>query len=222
MPDVGVLSLQIQDNSQKAIDGLSALEGVLVRVRNAVGDGMKLSTVAVGLKRIGTVVNENISGSTLVKIGQLADELSKLNGLGSLKITVSGTGAVESVAETVRKAEDSITGINTGFEDVGARVAEARDEMDDYSESAREASEATKDLRMAVRSKMPQTNLHIIHRVLNGQSQTLRTLRKRWPNTNSVLRKPERSSGRNESNRQKAVLNQQTVRSRSLRTLLPV
>lgn len=149
MPDVGVLSLQIQDNSQKAIDGLSALEGVLVRVRNAVGDGMKLSTVAVGLKRIGTVVNENISGSTLVKIGQLADELSKLNGLGSLKITVSGTGAVESVAETVRKAEDSITGINTGFEDVGARVAEARDEMDDYSESAREASEATKDLGTA-------------------------------------------------------------------------
>ena len=58
MPDVGVLNLQIQDNSESAARGLDNLAGALGRVRQAVGDGLKLASVASGLKRIANTVEK--------------------------------------------------------------------------------------------------------------------------------------------------------------------
>lgn len=76
MPDIGVLSLQIQENSESAIRGLDNLVDALGRVKEAVAGALKLSSVATGLKRIATVVNETINESTITRIGKLADELS--------------------------------------------------------------------------------------------------------------------------------------------------
>ena len=44
MPDVGVLNLQIQENSEGAINGLDNLVGALERVKNAVSGGTCLRT----------------------------------------------------------------------------------------------------------------------------------------------------------------------------------
>ena len=141
MPDVGVLNLQIQENSESAIRGLDNLVGALERVKNAVSGGLKLSPIATGLKKIGQVVDENIHGSTIVKIGQLADELSKLKGLGTINIKINGSGAVESMRDSVREARDSMGGINTGFDEIGARAYSARGNMEGFNSTVRDTAE---------------------------------------------------------------------------------
>lgn len=141
MPDVGVLNLQIQENSEGAIHGLDNLVGALERVKNAVSGGLKLTPVANGLRKLTDIVNESVSGSTIVKIGQLADELAKLKGLGNINIKVNGGSSVESVMDSVRNAQSSIGGINTGFDDIGQRAYSAKDDVYGFNAAVRETSE---------------------------------------------------------------------------------
>ena len=56
MPDVGVLNLQIHDDSAKAAEGLGRLATALGRVRNAVGGGLRISGVANHIKALNQVL----------------------------------------------------------------------------------------------------------------------------------------------------------------------
>lgn len=139
MPDVGVLNLQIQENSESAVGGLDKLVDALRRVKDAVGDGLKLSPIATGLKNIAKVVDENIHGSTIVKIGQLADELSKLKGVGNVNIRISGSETVEAVRDAAKETKEALGGINTGFDDIAPRAGQVM-----------ETAEAVKELHDSI------------------------------------------------------------------------
>ena len=141
MPDVGVLNLQIQENSEGAIHGLDNLVGALERVKNAVSGGLKLTPVANGLKKLADIVNENVSGSTIVKLGQLADELAKLKGLGNVNIKINGGSSIETILDAVRNTQESMSGINTGFDDIGQRATSARDNVFGFNSAMRETAE---------------------------------------------------------------------------------
>lgn len=148
MADVGVLNLQINDNSQQAAQGLDNLGEALRRVRDAVKDAMKISSVANGLEKLGKIVNENISGSTIVKIGQLADELSKLQGLGDLNIKISGGSSVESIRKAVQETMESMKEagtINTGFDEYAERVGTARDALNGMNGTMNESRQIIED-----------------------------------------------------------------------------
>ena len=141
MPDVGVLNLTIQDNSQNAVQGLDNLVGALSRVKGIVNDGLKLSTVASGIRRLATSVNENLTGNTLVKIRNLANELHKLQGLGNLNIRISGGSSVQSIADAVNEARDAMSAINTGFDSYGERAASAGESVNYFNNCVRETEQ---------------------------------------------------------------------------------
>ena len=138
MPDVGVLQLTIKDNSESAATGLERLDDALVRIKHAVSGGLKLGTVATSLKKLTDVINNELSGSTLVKLGQLADELSKLKGMGDLNIRIGGGTSIESIRSAVRETMQDMTGINTGFDDIKSRAFEAKGGIDGMNSSLRD------------------------------------------------------------------------------------
>lgn len=141
MADVGVLNLQIQDNSEKAVAGLDSLVGALGRVKGAIEGGMKLSSVATGLKNLGKAIDDNIHGSTIVKLGQLADELSKLKGLGNINIKINGGSSIESIMDAIKEAQADMSGINTGFDEIGARAYDASGGIGGFNNTVRETEQ---------------------------------------------------------------------------------
>ena len=141
MAEVGVLNLTIHDNSEEAAKGLERLDDALVRVKHAVSGGLKLSTVATSLKKLTDVVNNDLSGSTLVKLGQLADELSKLKGMGDLNIRIGGGTSIESIRSAVRETMQNMSGINTGFEDIKGSAYDAKSGIDGINASMRQTQE---------------------------------------------------------------------------------
>ena len=91
MPEVGVLELQIRDNSSKAAEGLAELAGALFRVRSAIGAGLKLETtgheVEEFVKKL-TDSNKSLSGlsSFLKAVTQYSKAFEKLkDGTDKLK-----------------------------------------------------------------------------------------------------------------------------------------
>ena len=143
MPDVGVLNLQIQENSAAAVGGLNELEGALLRIKNAVSGGLKLTSIANGLEKLGKVVNEHISGSTIAKIGQLADELSKLKGLENVNIRINTGTSVESIRDAVEETRESMGAINNGFDEAGKRIVETTTDVVDFREAIQQFDPST-------------------------------------------------------------------------------
>lgn len=141
MAEVGVLNLTIHDNSEEAAKGLDQLDDALVRIKHAVSGGLKLGTVATSLKKLTDVVNNELSGSTLVKLGQLADELSKLKGMGDLNIRIGGGTSIESIRTAVRETMQDMSGINTGFEEIKGSAYDAKSGIDGINASMRQTQE---------------------------------------------------------------------------------
>lgn len=141
MAEVGVLNLTIHDNSEEAAKGLDQLDDALVRIKHAVSGGLKLGTVATSLKKLTDVVNNELSGSTLVKLGQLADELSKLKGMGDLNIRIGGGTSIESIRTAVHETMQDMSGINTGFEDIKGSAYDAKSGIDGINASMRQTQE---------------------------------------------------------------------------------
>lgn len=85
MPDVGVLNLQIRDDSSKAAEGLERLAGALERVRSAV-NGAKLGAVAAQISKIQKAVAEMGNSGTAEHINKLAFALDRLKAAGNFKM----------------------------------------------------------------------------------------------------------------------------------------
>ena len=106
MPDVGVLQLTIKDNSESAAAGLDKLVSALTRVKNTVNLASTLSPIADGLKKLGKIVDENIHGSTIIKISQLADSIKKLKDAGGSLSALSKLAKLDQVATASDKVAE--------------------------------------------------------------------------------------------------------------------
>lgn len=114
MPDVGVLNLQIHDDSAKAAEGLGRLATALGRVRNAVGGGMKLSGVANHIKALNQAMANAIPEQSLANLERLANAIEKINSSGGIKMTgirdamrdVEAHNPAEAVQRQVTEAMD--------------------------------------------------------------------------------------------------------------------
>lgn len=82
------LELQIQSNSSSATNGIDALSASLSKLKNAIKGGVGLTSVANQLCNINAAL-QSINPSANEKLSKLSDSLSKLSGLGSIKISSS-------------------------------------------------------------------------------------------------------------------------------------
>lgn len=131
MPDVGVLNLQIHDDSEKAAQGLDNLVGVLNRVKDACNFGRNLGTIATNLDRLSKVINESIQGSTISKLREMTAALEKLQGIGNVNIRISygkkGKGDIASDMNTAMgNIQYSVDSALDGFGQVSSRIDEVR------------------------------------------------------------------------------------------------
>ena len=87
MSEIGVLQLQIRDNSEQAGKGLDNLAGALGRVSQAISNGFDLSPVAEQVKKLLTTINGIKDSNVTVKgITSLFNSLSKFGKLQSFTI----------------------------------------------------------------------------------------------------------------------------------------
>ena len=105
MADVGVLNLQIHEDSSQAEAGLVKLAGALTAVKNAVNGAMKLTNVAGVIRDLGVAVNQNITDSTLKKINGLCDALAKIKDLGKINISLRGIKDAQNIASNFSNVE---------------------------------------------------------------------------------------------------------------------
>lgn len=82
------LELQVQQNATSAVGGIDALSASLSRLKNAVKGGVGLNSVANQVRNLDTAL-KSVDGSSADKINRLADSLSKLKGLGNIKLSSS-------------------------------------------------------------------------------------------------------------------------------------
>lgn len=83
MPDVGILNLQVNDNSAKAAQGIDTLADALTRVKKAVGTKFDLSALASSLTKIKNALNGNWGDTSkfenLQKLRDAANSLARGN-----------------------------------------------------------------------------------------------------------------------------------------------
>lgn len=82
------LELQVQQNATSAVGGIDALSASLSRLKNAVKGGVGLNSVANQVRNLDTAL-KSVDGSSADKINRLTDSLSKLKGLGNIKLSSS-------------------------------------------------------------------------------------------------------------------------------------
>lgn len=127
MPDVGILNLQIHDDSAKAAEGLSKLVAKLEEMKNATSK-IRLGTVATGIKRINDELSK-VQPSAIYKLKQLADVLEKIGSIsgnvGGIRISFGGKGqSAEEISASMQAARDAVAQTTAGFEQIGQRVQE--------------------------------------------------------------------------------------------------
>ena len=144
MADVGVLNLQIHDNSEQAVQGLDKLTDALARVKTAVSGGLKLGKIATDLERIGKVVDDSIHGSTIAKISQLGEALSQLKGLDNVRITIKDGGNSVQIRDALGNSAQLIDTISQTSQTMASEMTE------DFGQAAagvRQATEAYEDMK---------------------------------------------------------------------------
>lgn len=157
MAEVGVLNLQIQDNSAKAAAGLSSLASALERVRTAVGSGLNLSGVATQITKINTAVQTASSGGAVNGLNKTASALQKIKDASSEikmpSLNVSGDLGMQNVTESVNTANESVKELGTGFTDVESSIEQSMEETEDKvseaTENVKEFTEAVKEAKQA-------------------------------------------------------------------------
>ena len=188
MPDVGVLNLQIHDDSEKAAQGLENLVGVLNRVKDACDFGRNLGTVAKNLNAIGKVINDSIQGSTIAKLNEMADALAKMQNIGKVNIRISYGKEDEFAAvarafeqtkadshgiiSNIREAAGQTGAVTSGFAEVGDRIAEDITRVEKLNETIRNVSKSAQKFDY---SKFDPANLP-----MGALGATLREAETKW------------------------------------------
>jgi len=139
MPDVGVLNLQIRDNSMQAAQGLSRLANVLKSIK-ASTTGLRLASVATGISKIQQSVAK-INNSDLQKLKILTSEIQKLqaaagsvNGIRiSFGSTKAGGSASSGAMEQAQVIRDMAQDASTAMESVGQRIQQANEQAERFA-----------------------------------------------------------------------------------------
>lgn len=106
MAEVGVLQLTIQDNSESAAAGLEKLVSVLEKVKSAVNNQLNLSGLSNKLTKLSKTVNDEIHGSTIAKLSDLAESLKKLKDAGGSLSSLGKIAKMEELASASDKVAD--------------------------------------------------------------------------------------------------------------------
>ena len=151
MPDVGVLNLQIHENSSKAEAGLDKVAGALNRIKAAV-NGAGLKGVVSSLKGINSAINgfrvdgtiENLNGlaAALNRVKQACDfVIPNLAGLGKVKKTLQDFGKSGSgIRQTGSEVMGAVAEMVGGFDNIAGSVSRAREGIDQMNASLRETA----------------------------------------------------------------------------------
>ena len=178
MADIGVLNLQIKDNSERAAGGLDQLTGALERVKQAVAGGFSLSTVSTAVTRLAQNIAKNNATPAIKNLTALFNALSQFKKLGDIeKINVKPlielkeaigdgfkVGQVGTQMEKLRNAfkdgfvsDEAIGSIeklhNTiqlfGSGDDARKVGSMAQALNKYAEASQRVNTAVGDWRMA-------------------------------------------------------------------------
>ena len=166
MPDVGILNLQIHDNSEQAVQGLKQVAGALQSIKEAV-NGAKIGTVATQLKRIATVVNESMNDSVINRIERFCTAMSKLNGLGNININMRGADRIAQTMESIENgrqameqvretASEFTNSINTGFDQVASRIEQATTGTETFYHSMERTNELVSNMGWSAKATADQ------------------------------------------------------------------
>ena len=161
MADVGVLNLQIHDDSSKAAEGLGRLATKLESVKKA-AQGLNLGNLAKQISNIGKAVDEQIHGSTIEKLSQLSEALQKVKSaceginipsLSGLKnITSATSGAKKSGTAMLDGVKETVLETKSGLQEIGQEIQQTpgADEtvksMEAVSEAADQAKQSIAEL----------------------------------------------------------------------------
>lgn len=161
MPDVGILNLQIHDNSSTAAEGLGRLATKLEAVKQATS-GIKLGSVATGLKRLNDEL-KNIQPSAIFKLKQLADVLERIGNIsgnvGGIRISFGGGASgqsAESIAESMRQARETAAQAASGFEEIGSRIQQDAKRANDFYNSINRVNELVQQTGWSAQSTAEQ------------------------------------------------------------------
>lgn len=113
MAEMGILDLEVQVNLEHVEQNLGRLTEALRNVKEKVGDGIKLSGISTQILKICKAVDDGITGSTIIKLGEFGDALSKLKGLGDIKINFNTNNGLTHVVESVSTEANGIETIAT-------------------------------------------------------------------------------------------------------------
>lgn len=131
MPDVGVLNLQIHDDSAKAAEGLGRLATALGRVKAAVGSGLKLGGIANNIERINKSLEQAIPEQSLANLERFAAAVEKLNATGGVKLSgmkkMAESFSTEGTAEKIRDQIEN--GVCEGFARVQSQIQETSEQI---------------------------------------------------------------------------------------------
>lgn len=132
MPDVGVLNLQIHDDSAKAAEGLGRLATALGRVRNAVGGGLKLGGVANQIRRINEALSAAIPEQNLANLERFASAIERINATGGVRLSgirdMAGSFNIDGTADRIREQIEQ--GVGEGFRHVQSQTQETTEQID--------------------------------------------------------------------------------------------
>lgn len=137
MPDVGVLNLQIRDDSAKAAEGLGRLASSLKRVQQALGAGLKLGNVAKQIEKLNQAVATAIPEESISRLERLAKAIDTLNKAGG--INIKGLKQLENLD----RVKDTLAG---SFEQVGSKVQGATGHMEKFNQLVQQTAWTAGDM----------------------------------------------------------------------------
>lgn len=143
--EVGVLELQIHDNSAKAASGLGNLASALTRVQNALGSGLRLGSTANQIGKIVEKMQSAIPEESVSRIERLANAMEKLSAAGRISIPNLKGLKVDSVKEATNAAKE-----NDPFETMASTASAISERHEEIVERVREENVATIKAREAM------------------------------------------------------------------------
>ena len=172
MAEVGVLSLQIHDNSEKAASGLNNLASALERVRSAVGGLQSLETISKQIESINKAVRNASTGGTIENLNGLASALKRVkdaaSGLDLSKLSMpantnrpGGQGTRAERKPAVSRVNDAVKGsIAAPIEQAVEQTRELSTETARVAENIQSVSSASNmaDGFTEVKSAVEETN----------------------------------------------------------------
>ena len=146
MAEVGVLELQIHDNSEKAASGLDNLANALTRVKDALGNGLKLGNTANQIGKIVEKMQSAIPEESISRLERLANAVEKLNAAGGIKVAgLKGiSGGIGTDVKSVQK--DLESGVADAFADNKQKIQESQEAADDFSQSVNNAYQIAQNM----------------------------------------------------------------------------